>query len=299
MALTIMIGLPVAVVCLLLLIPWIRNGAFSPALAGVGVVVLLVDLLTTGGIGIPAVAQSLWLFLALGLDGAWPRDVPRSVAIVLLAIALGLLIACHQTSYARVLPCQSFLRLARREYLDGNRQAALEQLQQAVDADPRSSDAHAFLAEIYLESWLENLQSADYDGFETHDALARRMAPEAAPIWRGSAERYRRAYAKTDALGRRVQPRAIEQAVEIAQRAAALYPGNSGDRAALAVIYQLSGDEAAYRREAQVALELDRRMPHEDKKLPEALRRRLEAAAEGQNPKNETRNPKQIPTSKS
>ena len=72
------------------MIPWVRSGTFPPALAGVGVAVLLVDLLTTGGIGFPAVAQSLWLLLALGLDGAWPREVPRAVAIVLLAIGLGL-----------------------------------------------------------------------------------------------------------------------------------------------------------------------------------------------------------------
>ena len=41
---------------------------------------------------------------------------------------------------------------------------------------------------------------------------------------------------------------------------------------------QLSGDDASYRREARAALELDRRMPHEDKKLPDTLRWRLEAA---------------------
>ena len=106
------------------------------------------------------------------------------------------------------------------------------------------------------------------------------MAPEAAPVWRASADRYRRAFAKTDALGRHVQPRAIEQAIEIARRAVELYPGSGGDHAALAMIYRLAGDEAAYRREAQAALELDRRMPHEDKKLPEALRRELQTVEE-------------------
>ena len=125
-----------------------------------------------------------------------------------------------------------------------------------------------FWPKSHLEAWLADLESADYDAFETHDALARRMAPEAAPIWRASADRYRRAFAKTDAAGRHVQPRAIEQAIEIARRTVELYPGSGSDRAALASIYQLSGDEAAYRREAQAALELDRRMPHEDKKLP-------------------------------
>ena len=253
--------------------------AFPPALAGLGVAVLLVDLLATGGIGIPAVAQSLWLLLALGLDGAWTREASRALAIVLLAIGLGLLVACHQTSYARVLPCQSLLRLAQREYLEGQRQSALETLQRAVDADPRSSDAHASLAEVYLVSWLANLDSADYDAFETQDAQARRMAPQSAPVWRESADRYRRAFAMTDAQGRHVQQRAIEQAIEIGRRTVELYPGSDIDRAALATIYQLSGDEVAYRREARAALELDQKMPHEDKKLPEALRRKLEAAA--------------------
>ena len=281
----IVIGLPVAVVCTVLLVPWVRSGAFPPALAGVGVGVLLVDLLATGGMGIPAVAQSLWLLLAVGLNGAWPRHPqagtrPRAVAIVLLAIGLGLLAACHQTSYARVLPCQSSQRQARRELLDGDRKSALEALQRAVDADPYSSDAHSLLADTCLDSWLENLRPADYDAFEHHDALARQLAPEAAPIWRASAERYRRAYAKTDARGWRAQPRAIEQAISIARRTAELYPGSGGDRAALAILYQLSGDEVSYRREAQAALELDRRTPHEDKKLRPDLRRRLEAAAE-------------------
>ena len=272
----VIIGLPVAAACMLLLVPWVRDGAFSPALAGVGVAVLLVDLLTTGGIGMPGIAQSLWLLLALGLGGAWPRTAPRIMAIVLLLVGLGLSIACHQTSYARVLACQSFQRLARREYFDGHRQSALNYMRQAVAADPYSSDAHAFLAEIYLDSWLARPDLADYEAFEAEDALARRMAAEAAPIWRASADRHRRAFAKTDAAGRCLQPRAIEQAVEIARQTVQLYPASGSDRAALAMICHLAGDEQSYRREAMAALELDRRMLHEDKKLPPSLRRELE-----------------------
>jgi hypothetical protein len=281
------IGLPVAVASLALLFPWIRDGTFPPSLAGVGAAVLLVDLLTTGGIGYPAVAQSLWLFLALGLNAAVPRNGAdakrhgsRRVGLALLALVFGLLLACYQTSYARVLPCQNSLWLARREF-NRDRQAAFEAAQKAVAADPLSSPAHALLAEIYLDSWLATLNPADYHAFETDDALARRMAPESIPIWRPSAERYRRAYAVTDSRGRHVQPRAIEQAMEIARRAVQLYPGSGSDRARLAIIYQLFGDEAAYRREAQEALELDRHIPHEDKKLPADLRRKLEAAVEG------------------
>ncbi len=280
-AMPVALGLPVAIVCLVLLLPWVRDGTFAPGLAGLSVTVLLVDLLTTGGIGIPGIAQSLWLLMALGLGAAWPRELPRVMAIALLAIGLGLLVACYQTSYARVVPCQSSLRLARREYLDSDRQAALQAAQRAVNADPLSSDAQAFLAEIYVDAWLADLDPADYQAFESHDALARRMAPEAAPIWRASAERYRRAFAITDSRGRHVAPQAIEHAVEAARRAVELYPASGSDHVALAILYQLFGDEAAYRREAQIALELDGGMPHADKKLPEAVRLKLKAATEG------------------
>ena len=135
------------------------------------------------------------------------------------------------------------------------------------------------LAEIYLDSWLAGLDPADYQAFETHDEFARRLAPEAAPVWRAAADRYRRAFAKTNALGRHVQPQAIEQAIRFARRTAdELYPNSGNDRAALALLYQLSGDAAAYRREAQAALDLDRRMPHADKRLATSLRQELEAA---------------------
>jgi hypothetical protein len=199
---------------------------------------------------------------------------------VLLAISLGLVIACHQSAYSHVLPCQSIKQSAQHEYIEGRLQSALDLMQRAVEADPLSADAHAFLADICLQTWLGNHDSAYYDAFETHDDLARRLAPKSAPVWRASAVRYQQAFAKTDAQGKRLQPRAIDKAVVIARRTTELYPGSANDRAALALIYQLSGDEAAYRREAQAALELDRVMPHEDKKLPEALRQKLETAVQ-------------------
>jgi hypothetical protein len=294
------IGLPVGVACFLLLLPWVREGFFPPVVAGVAVVVLLVDLLTTGGIGIPAVAQSLWVFIALGLSQVSPlpytgegghhvpmvgvrvpHSLPRSGMILLLAIGLGLMIACHQTAFARVLPCLRFQKLARHESLIGRRQSALDLMQQAVDADPLSWEARDFLAELCLQAWLANQEAsqepADYHEFEVQDAWARRLAPQSAPIWRASADRFQRAYTKTDSQGRHAEPRAIEEAIEIGRRTVELYPNSASDHAALAAIYQIFGDEASYRREAETALELDRNMPHKEKKLPEATRRKLEA----------------------
>jgi O-antigen ligase len=286
--LAIVFGLPVAAICLGALIPWVRHGAFPPAVTGAGLAVLLIDLLTTGGIGIPAVAQSLWLFLVLGLNvldlsdlarsAAQPRSAPRGVVILLLAICIGLSYACNRTSYTRVLPCQSDWRSAVSESLAGKRQSALDLMQRAVEADPLSADAAGFLSELYLETWLANLDPADYEDFKRYDTLARRLAPEAAPIWRASADRYRRAFEKANVLGQHLQPQAIEKAVEVARQTVKLYPTSAADCAALAMIYKLAGDEVSYRHEAEIALELDRRMPHQDKKLPDEVRRRLEGA---------------------
>jgi hypothetical protein len=276
----VVLGLPAAVTCFALLVPWVREGVLPQRVAGAAVAVLLVDLLTTGGIGFPAVAQSLWLFLALGLDAGPPRQMPRGVVVLLLVICLGLVFACHQTSFARVLECQGLQRSARREYGEGRGQSAEEQMQRAVAADPLSADARDFMAELYLQSWLAYQEPADYQAFEDQDTLARRLAPKSANFWRASAARWQRAYAKTDAQGRHVQPGAIEKAIAIARREVELYPSSAADRAELAAIYKISGDEASFRREAMAALELDNKMPHAEKKLPPAMRRRLEEAGE-------------------
>ena len=273
----ILIGLPVALILMAVLVPWVLHGTFPPGLAGLGIAVLLIDLSTTGGIGIPGVSQSLWLLLALGLGGAWPRNVHRAAGITLLAIGLGLAVACHQTSFSRVLPCQSSLWLAQRESLDGRWQSALAAAERAVAADPRSSDAHAFLAQFHLDSWLAHLDPADYDAFETHDALARRMPPVGArvagirrPLPPGLYENRSPGAARAAAGDR--------PGLAIARRTIELYPGSGLDCAALAMLYELSGDQASYRSETRAALELDRHTPHEDKKLPESVRRKLEAA---------------------
>ncbi len=69
----VLLGLPLAALAVLLMWAWIENGRLPRLLPAVGVVVVLIDLLATGGIGFPAVAEALWLLLALGLQGEQPR----------------------------------------------------------------------------------------------------------------------------------------------------------------------------------------------------------------------------------
>ena len=61
-----LLGLPLAAALLLLLVRLGPPGRL-PRSAGVGVAVMLVNLLAAGGIGQPGVAGSFWLLLALGL----------------------------------------------------------------------------------------------------------------------------------------------------------------------------------------------------------------------------------------
>ena len=60
-----------------------------------------------------------------------------------------------------------------------------------------------------------------------------------------------------------------------------LYPNNAVYRAKLAEAFRASGDQPAFRREAQLALQLDDATPHADRKLPAALRDRLSHALGG------------------
>ena len=64
------LGLPLAAATVAVLLGWIREGRMPGWLPAVGVVVLLVDLLAAGGIGLPGVAGTFWLLLCLGLSEA-------------------------------------------------------------------------------------------------------------------------------------------------------------------------------------------------------------------------------------
>ena len=97
--------------------------------------VLLVDLLTTGGIGFPSVANSMWLLLALGLAGERPRTVQARVAWAAIFVLIGLAITCYRTAYQPVMECQAQLRLAERRA-----DRAVECLEAATAADPWAAE---------------------------------------------------------------------------------------------------------------------------------------------------------------
>ena len=266
----VLLGGPLAVVAIWLLRGWIRNGRLPASAPAIGVVVLLIDLLAAGGIGLPSVAGTLWLLLALGLQGDPAKVLRPFAAWVLLGVVIFLAIACYQTAYNPVLTCQGHMRLAQRQATQ-----AVQQLEAAAAADPLAVEPWRQLASIAFDQWQQHPEAEVFKQFERANAKVLELSPNAAPNWLNSGEWYFRAFSQTDRNGRSIMPRAIHDALSAYQKAVELYPNSASYRAKLAEAYGASGDEPQFRQEAEAALRLDKATPHSDKKLPPEVRKRL------------------------
>lgn len=266
----VLLGLPLAAGTIAVLFDWIQHGRLPRLLPAIGIVVLLIDLLAAGGISFPSVAGTLWLLLALGLQGQSPRELRPAFAWAMLSVAVGLAVACYATAYSPVLGCQAQMRMAERKPAQ-----AIEHLEAAAAADSLSSEPWRQLAAVEFERWWQGPSEAVFDRFEQANAKAIELAPNSAPAWLAAGDWYRRASTKTDPTGKKVMPKAIERAVSAHREAVERYPNSALYRAKLAETYQAAGDMPAFDREARAALELDNATPHIDKKLSIELRDRL------------------------
>ena len=68
---------------------------------------------------------------------------------------------------------------------------------------------------------------------------------------------------------------ALPKAVAASRRAVDLYPHHAQSRVGLAMALRASGDDDGFRQQATIALELDRRTPHGDRKLADRVRDEL------------------------
>jgi hypothetical protein len=262
----VLLGLPLAAAAIALLWGWIAHGRWSPRLPAVGVVVVLVDLLATGGIGLPSVAGTFWLLLALGLVGQQPRELPAATAWATLAGSLVLSVACYATAYNPVLGCQAQLRRAEHEPV-----RAVMHLTAAAAADPLSAEPWRQLAAIDFETWWRSPDQETFRRFQKANAKVLELAPNSAPAWSASGDWYFRAFSKTERPAEKPAGELASKAVEAYRQAVSLYPNNATLGAKLANAYRAVGDRAAFRREAQRAIELNNATPHADKKLSPEL----------------------------
>ncbi len=266
----VLLGLPLAAATIALLWGWIRDGRWSTSWPVVGVAVLLVDLLATGGIGLPSIAGTLWLLLALGLQGRSPWELRPRAAWAALAAALALAVACYATAYNPVFACQAQLRMAEREPT-----SAVEHLAAAAAADPLSAEPRRQLAAIQFETWRRAPDERIFHAFEQSDAQTLQRTPNSALSWLNSGDWYSRAWQQTEASTPNFAADCLAKAVKAYRQAVLLYPHSAVYRAKLAEALRASGDLPTFHREAQTALELDRATPHADKKLTPMVRDRL------------------------
>jgi len=265
----VLVALPAATLAVLLLAGWVREGRLPPWLPAVGVGVLLVHLLASGGIGFPGVAGSLWLLLAVGLRGQAARTAAWNVAAGGLVTGVALAVACYATAYGPVVAAQGNLAAARAALAGGRTGRAVEQLEAAAAADPWAAEPHRQLAAIALARWKQTSDDASLARFEHHVAEALRLVPLSSSAWQTAGDWYLDVFAETG------QEKHIVRAVEKHRRAVELYPNSPLARAKWAVALDTAEKPAEARREARAALRLDKLTPHADKKLPEELRKDL------------------------
>ena len=269
-AAAVLLGLPLAAGTVWLLLGWIREGRLPGVLPAVACAALLVDLLATGGIGLPSVAGTLWLLVALGLQGERPRNLHPAAAWTALAGAMALAVACYGTAYSPVLACQAQLRMA-----ESDPARAVEHLEAAAAADPLANEPWRQLAAIQFENWWQAPDEQVFARFEEADAKTLKLAPNSAPAWLASGDWHFRAASKADSPTGKPADEIRQKALAAYRRAVMLYPNGAVYRGKLAEAYRASGDMPAFRREAELALQLDGLTPHADKKLPADLRERL------------------------
>jgi hypothetical protein len=285
----VVLGLPLAALAIALLLGWVRHGELPRILPALGVAVLLIDLLTTGGIGMPSIAGTFWLLLALGLSGgvgegatdharmvpglsagAVRRDFRAGVAWVALIAAIVLAAACYRAAYNPVLACQAQLRLSEREP-----DRMIEHLEAAAAADPISAEPWRRLADSALDLRRQSPTREQFDRFQQANAKFLQLAPNSASAWQVSGDWFMEAASQSDDVGSTFAKDAVAEAVGAYRQAARLYPNSALTRAKLAEALRFSGDRGGFQREAETALWLDRITPHIDHKLPADLRERL------------------------
>ena len=278
---------------------------------GVAVLALAINLLAAGGIGIPSVAMSLWVLLALGLNlrDDRPCGRPRVAGGLGLAVVLACVwAALAGTYFGAIVPfwkSEAAVEAGNRAMLA--RPPAFEEARRdftaAIEADRHNLRAWVALAALEFAYWQSPEVTAIRDKFRQKKAI-RPAGTVAMPdeIWgrvlivlddalnptfrnpnnldlRRRQANYARAILNN--LPADAQPFAVIQLksaiVRACRWAARIYPTSATIRAELA---EASADVGMFPdavREANQALQLDEITPHDDKKLPGKLRAYLRA----------------------
>jgi O-antigen ligase len=268
---------------------WTRR-PIPAAGAGVAVLATAINLLAAGGIGMPAVALSLWVLLALGLNlrddlpCGQLRERPGLVLPALGALAWAGLVGAFAGAIGPF--WLSEIALTRGEEAMAKNPPAFEvargELEEAIQLDKANVIPFVDLAQLELAFWRSpeartKVNKKDPNRSEVWSRVFIVLDAALKPPWRNpnslAIRRLQARFART-ILREISEPTPLDlvslhgKLVRAWRKAAQLYPTSADIRAQLALAsaeMSLFGDAIT---EAQAALKLHDLTPHDDKKLP-------------------------------
>ncbi len=242
---------------------------------------LLVHLLGAGGFASPAILNWLLALVAVLSMSGRDAEIVRQKPLVFFRVAavsyLVLAVLIAQFGWMPSVTTQGLV-LAGDQDFGGSGQvtAAAAKYERAREIDPLSATPWLGISRVAFAKWIaydrdehfEDGVAATLKAFE-RDPFNSKIAQELSTWW---LQRYKKSS----------RPEHIQNAVEWAERAVAMYPTNPGWNADLANAYKLAGKTAEARSQAEKALALDEinhKAGHIDRYLPDAVAAEMRSLA--------------------
>ncbi len=261
---------------------WLWRGTLPARLPALGVLVLSIHWLASGGFAFPGVADTFWLLLALGVNqksntisAANPSPhgwrnlaLPLGLSVAVLALAVG----CYYTAFLPVMACRAAMGLATDMRMSDA--VRFDAMLGAIAADRLSAEPWMASAQLSAQRLSENPKSELWrERLFLSASSVRAVQGHSSSAMRELGRLFRQVY--------EVSPdkQIAAQFVAYTRLAAHWYPNSAVIQGEYAQALEMTGSIQTARRVAAKALELDRRTPHADKKLPLAMRSELENLA--------------------
>ena len=241
----------------------------------------MVQLTASGGVGIPGVAQSLWILLALGQNvveaSREPLRIRRPAAATVTVLAFVAVLAAFVLWVLRpVTGRQAEISRGRAFLQQFDTANARRHFRTAAELDPLAAEPWMELARSYFDPWRHPAQRVSVQDFQQAiQAMERaiRLAPGRLELHSDLAGMF--AFRAMQSQ----RPHYWKRAIASYERCVALYPTSASLRARLADALWQAGEQERARSEMLRALQLDGQTPHPDKKLDprdrELIRERL------------------------
>jgi len=188
---------------------------------------------------------------------------------------VGLCVACYFAAYRPVLGARSVWARIHREGPQASMGDVLELVRRAATQDPLSAESFLALIEGYAREWAATGRPQAAEAFRRNATWFVRISGWSAKAWEVVGDLY---WDIGEALS---QPACRQEALEAWRQAVQNFPTNGLLRAKVARALAAAGRKEEAVLEARTALELNRRNPHLDRKLPPDLYQEMEKLAAG------------------